>query len=497
MARQPVDRLKGMLPVGASHRILDVTAHHQQYAITLPTPATIAINLLYFPGWRATVNGATVDIAPQDGTGLIVVELPAGESVLDLTFGPTPLRRAMGLLSSVAWLALILAAITLQVRRAPTQISPTQDAPAQSASVTGAGVLTLSTAIGVALVLQITGSAWFLLHSPPDQALVAPVPRHEDIGERFRLLGQSELPTTIRAGDTLPVVVYWRALDDDMDTNYAVVMQLVNRADGQILVEVEQSHPNNIPTSGWATGLYVRNAWELTIPAAALPVQYALRVGFHDPDSGEMLPTADDTAAATSTMIALGQLWVLPPTEPKPPTEPRVRYGDAIELLGARTDGTTLTLYWRANAPVSDEYSIFVHLLDANGAMVGQVDGLPFANRYPTWAWRPGQIIEDRRDLAATEFDMTQLHAVAVGFIFRQQVCGSPRWTQRAINCPTMHRSLSGWASSCGKIAARATPTHGFVLRLGIPSAYFSPVVTMPSMMFFCAIKNMITGGMV
>ena len=415
MAHQPVDRLKGMLPAGASHRILSVTAHRQRYEITLPAPATLAINLLYFPGWAATVNGTPTDITPQEGTGLILVNLPAGDSVLDLTFGPTPLRRAMGLLSSATWLALILALVILQMRRARTRVDTTQPAP--SDEVSGTGYITLGTAICLALVLQSAGADWFQLKSPPDQALAAPVARHEDIDGRFRLLGQNVLQTTIRAGEMLPVVAYWRALDD-MDTNYAVVLQLENSADGQILVETEQSHPNNIPTSGWATGLYVRNAWQLPIPTDALPVQNTLRVGFRDPDSGNMLPTSGGTSTG-DTMISLGQLWVLPPVEPKPPAGSRVRFGDAIELVGTRIDGTTLTLYWRANSPVSDEYTIFVHLLDANGTMVGQVDGLPFANRYPTWAWRPEQIIEDVRDLAAPEFDgefdIAQIQAIAVG----------------------------------------------------------------------------------
>src|SRR5690606_14830095 len=101
--------------------------------------------------------------------------------------------------------------------------------------------------------------------------------------------------------------------------------------------------------------------------------------------------------------------------EPKPPNGPHVQFSDKIELLGARTDENGVTLYWRATVPVNAEYGIFVHLLDSNGMMIGQADGLPFANRYPTGAWRPGQIIEDRRDLAATGVDLGQIHTVAVG----------------------------------------------------------------------------------
>src|SRR5690606_18165200 len=73
LARRSVDRLKGMLPNGASHRILHVTAHYPRSQITLPEPATISVTLLYFPGRQATVTGVPVEIWPQASTGLITL----------------------------------------------------------------------------------------------------------------------------------------------------------------------------------------------------------------------------------------------------------------------------------------------------------------------------------------------------------------------------------------------------------------------------------------
>lgn len=117
LAQRPVDRLKGVLPAGASHQVLNVTAHRQLYQITLPAPATISLNLLYFPGWRAEVNQTPVAVHPQDGSGLLTVDLPAGDNTLELTFGPTPLRRTMGLVSTIAWIGFALALTLLQAHR--------------------------------------------------------------------------------------------------------------------------------------------------------------------------------------------------------------------------------------------------------------------------------------------------------------------------------------------------------------------------------------------
>jgi hypothetical protein len=268
----------------------------------------------------------------------------------------------------------------------------------------------LSAVVGVTILLHSVGAEWFQLRSAPDEALAAPVPRHEDVGGQFRLLGQSVLPRTIRAGGVLPVVGYWRSLVD-MDENFAAVLSVVDVATGQPLVEMEQTHPNNIPTSGWATGLYVRNTWQVPVPADTLPIQYAVRATFRHPDTGELL-----AVAASDDGVELGRLWVLPQVEPDPPDGPRARFGASIELVGAAVEGDALTLFWRADTLVSEEYGIFVHLLDANGELLGQLDGLPFANRYPTWAWRPQQVIEDRRSVSATGVDLTQIDHIAVGF---------------------------------------------------------------------------------
>jgi hypothetical protein len=269
--------------------------------------------------------------------------------------------------------------------------------------VVGVGVV-----IGTLWALQVFGKEWFQLRSPPDQLLVAPIQRRTDIGGRFRLIGQNPLPSTVTAGSLLPLVVYWRALVE-MDQNYTVALWMEDVATSETLVNVEQMHPSDIPTSGWATGLYLRNEWQIAIPDDALPIQYALRIGFRDPATGEMLPTTQGTT------FELGRIWVEPMAKPNPPDRPHVRFGSTIELLGTRANGEVLTLYWRTDTPVTNDYTLFIHLLDQDGYLVGQLDGLPYDNRYPMWAWQPGQIIEDRRNLAEAQIDLTRVRSIAVG----------------------------------------------------------------------------------
>jgi len=44
-------------------------------------------------------------------------------------------------------------------------------------------------------------------------------------------------------------------------------------------------------------------------------------------------------------------------------------------------------------------YSVFVHALDASGAILSQVDALPLGGSRPTTGWLPGEVLVDRYSL--------------------------------------------------------------------------------------------------
>ncbi len=394
-----------------------MTAQRQHYALSLPAAATVTLGLHDFPGWRATVNGVPVEIRPQAETGLITLDLPAGDVDLVLTFGATPLRQAMQGLSALAWIALAAGVVLLGVRGRRSWRVVGLSGSSRRLLVTVAAVV-----VGV-LGLQVAGGRWFQLHSQPDQALPAQVPLRADFGDLFRLLGIDSLPEAVRGGESLNLVAYWRALDDS-DDNYSVELHLVDLATGLPVASVRQVHPNDIPTSGWATGLYVRNELSLPLPADLLPVQYGVRVGFYDPKQerylaptapqGSDLPGSSEASwkvvpTVQGDLLELGRVWVLPQSAPQPPAGPRAHFGDDVQLLGVRQAPEAVTFYWQSDAPLPAGLTIFVHLLDAEGKVIGQLDGAPYANRYPLDAWRPDQIIEDTRTLAQAGVDPAQV----------------------------------------------------------------------------------------
>ena len=62
-----------------------------------------------------------------------------------------------------------------------------------------------------------------------------------------------------------------------------------------------------------------------------------------------------------------------------------------------------LTLAWSAQEIPPGNYSSYVHLVDAGGKSWARDDGPPLGEHYPTTAWRPGEIMRDRKRLSLPE----------------------------------------------------------------------------------------------
>ena len=78
-------------------------------------------------------------------------------------------------------------------------------------------------------------------------------------------------------------------------------------------------------------------------------------------------------------------------------------FGDAAELLAYKLEPSpmvpgqraTLTLYWRCKAEL-EPWHVFVHLDDATGTGIRiHAEHDPAGGRFPTDAWRPGDLIAD------------------------------------------------------------------------------------------------------
>ncbi|MGC9393817.1 MAG: glycosyltransferase family 39 protein [Anaerolineae bacterium] len=87
-----------------------------------------------------------------------------------------------------------------------------------------------------------------------------------------------------------------------------------------------------------------------------------------------------------------------------PTTSLDARFGDVITFEGYALPETTfapgdivpLTLFWQAEATPAERYKVFVHLLNADGALVAQTDTEPGGGFALTSLWLPGESLTDR-----------------------------------------------------------------------------------------------------
>jgi uncharacterized membrane protein len=108
--------------------------------------------------------------------------------------------------------------------------------------------------------------------------------------------------------------------------------------------------------------------------------------------------------------------------------------GGRVRLLGyalsaekvAPGETLLLTLHWQALAPMAERYTVFTHLLDAEGRIQAQVDSEPQGGGLPTDRWATGQVIQDNYALAVSPDAPRGPHVLEVGMYLLEDLTRLP-----------------------------------------------------------------------
>ena len=132
-------------------------------------------------------------------------------------------------------------------------------------------------------------------------------------------------------------------------------------------------------------------------PLPTLATQGAFLYIQTNDDDLTIAPTAAERYGCNSSlMVAQWQLWYCNGATPAT----LATFAEAIDLLGASqpvlvNDRLHLTLLWRSQVAAAADYTVFVHVVDSRGQMVGQWDQVPGAGAMPTTAWVANQVVVD------------------------------------------------------------------------------------------------------
>jgi len=141
----------------------------------------------------------------------------------------------------------------------------------------------------------------------------------------------------------------------------------------------------------------------VAIPVSAYtPANARIRVGLYDLRDGARLSVTGEGLSGTSVM--LGALALLDAAHAERVRHPiRQNFGNMIELTGYDLhprllhpgDTLTVSLAWKALAPIQTNYSVSVRVRDAYLNRWAAQDSWPQQGAAPTSTWRVGELIPD------------------------------------------------------------------------------------------------------
>lgn len=415
LAGQEPDRLdRTTLPAGASATLLEQNAVTYRYRLNSPAGFSLRLYQFAFPGWTARLNDVTdLPLSPESETGLIRVDVPAGQHTLTIHFGETPIRVAGLAVSGLTLLGLILVGLVTRRAKAAAGSMP-GNRPEEPARLP-----LLSPGVGLSLMLVLVAALWlkpllrpvFTITSPPGRALPAQHDTNIEFANGIRLIGYDLSREVVPAGGYLQVVLYWETGTAPMEVNLQPFVHL-DRLNDLVTVAANTNYTpgdptteSNLPTFHWDNSRYVRDEHDLIVPPGTPPLAYAVRVGLIDPaDRDRLIPLSGgsgDTARLTTLNVTSDQ----PPA--RLAQSPGVTFTSdfgpirlaGFEIVEISDEQLDFSLAWQTEQRPPRDYTVFAQLLDPKGQLVTGMDRPPLDGAYPTSTWLPGQTIIDRRSI--------------------------------------------------------------------------------------------------
>jgi hypothetical protein len=134
-------------------------------------------------------------------------------------------------------------------------------------------------------------------------------PLEVNLGDQVELLGYDLDATELKAGGTLALTLYWKALTE-MDMSYTVFVHILdgeNRIWGQ-----RDSLPGGgtLPTTGWLRSEVIVDQYEVPIQPDAPPGQYVIEVGMYRAETGQRLPIINQKGKVVDNRVLLEEVTV-------------------------------------------------------------------------------------------------------------------------------------------------------------------------------------------
>lgn len=316
--------------------------------------ATLAVPILYWPGWTVTIDGQAASISAAPDLGYIQIEVPQGAHQIVFELGRTPLRLIAELVSLTAIAGLVIIS-ALSVRRHQRRFTWPDRLGSTLALMVLAGL--------AAFVYQITYTV-----APNSLAMDfadKPWLHHNPGGIDFGAARLLTYATSIT--DHVQLRSVWQFTATDVPTITVALVSPSTHFMGGPSPIVEQTQAI---TMGEIT-------YDLALPYALPMGMYYLRV-----------------KSATHEEY-LSPLWIKSQTEVAHAAfgklTPAIGLADAHTRLSS-SDRLDVRLTWTVSGVIDANYSLALRLHDVAGKVWTSLDTQPGYGFQPTSTWQPGTL---------------------------------------------------------------------------------------------------------
>ncbi len=409
----PVERLDlTSLPAGA--QVLEATYGAQHAELRLRAPEAFRARYLafYYPGWRVTIDGEAVPVTPEAPSGLLTFDVPAGEHLIEVAFGETPVRwvgNAAALLSG----AVLVACSVVSRPRVDGAADEGAAAPGETrgGAVAPAVVMLI---VAAKLVVIDGGEVLWRATRLADDGTLRGAGEAVNFGHRALLLGWEGLPAAVR-GDGVPeMTLYWRALDPG-PAAWHVGLTLI-AADGSrwpVGLRPARWARTPPPLHAWPADAYARMDFDLELPVGLAPGRFEVVLSLFDRATAIPASVLGAGGNPVAPALALGEIEIRAPAQPAEPVALGVRGEAAPELCGdvglwqatpsrraaAPGDLVEVTTVWEAVRRPEADAALTFALEDADGTVVRTWEGLAPVPWWPTSRWTAGDRWTGRHSL--------------------------------------------------------------------------------------------------
>ncbi len=219
-------------------------------------------------------------------------------------------------------------------------------------------------------------------------------PVYAEFGD-VALIGYERINRRYMPGDHVRVKLYWQVLAQSTQ-DHRIVLTLVDDDQQEIGRYVSYPGAGRLRTSQWSADAIYADEYLIAIDGDVFGrYPFDLRVEWENLERGQIIATnrtGDSIAPALLDIGAIVHLRAQPTSHGfiEIAAELQPNFDEVIRLQEflIDTERNEVVLNWKADASPGEDYTVFMHMLDADGHIAAQADKPP---RLPTSYWRWGE----------------------------------------------------------------------------------------------------------